>query len=410
MPFLGIYSWSQYTTPTGIPAGDLTGDTTPNDPAAPGYSSSAPTWIGQTFTFNGGAPTTIDITDDDGDFEDGYVETGTPQTLTSAVTIDGTTYAAGSVVENEFSLINSAGQEIYVVRIDGVNIGFTYGSGEEPTATETFTAQQGLDGAAADNADGTSMSMEPYADIICFSVGTLIDTIDGKRAVETLQAGDLVNTLDHGFKPILWLRTNDQSLDSTQDDGKPVLISADALGPGRPSTDLVVSPQHRIFVGGGQLGAFFESEALAPAKSLTGLLGVRHMRGKRDITWVHFAFETHEVVYSNGCLTESLLLGPMVTNGMTGVERQEVDHIFGTPPSQADPLNGPPARELLTVRAARAAIAAGKKSRRQTKPLHKWELDLGMERDELASKLPPAVACSKSMYLGHHLRQTNTDI
>ena len=63
MPFLGIYSWSQYTTPTGIPSGDLTGDTTPNDPAAPGYSSSAPTWIGETFTFNGGAPTQIDISD-----------------------------------------------------------------------------------------------------------------------------------------------------------------------------------------------------------------------------------------------------------------------------------------------------------------------------------------------------------
>ncbi|NND42605.1 MAG: hypothetical protein HKO04_11080 [Silicimonas sp.] len=75
MPFLGIYSWSQYTTPAGIPSGDLTGDTTPNDPAAPGYSSSAPSWVGETFTFNGGAPTQIDINDDDGNFEDGYVET-----------------------------------------------------------------------------------------------------------------------------------------------------------------------------------------------------------------------------------------------------------------------------------------------------------------------------------------------
>lgn len=383
MPLLGLYSFSQYTTPAGIPAGDLTGDTHANDPAAPGYSSGATTWIGQTFTFNGGAPTTLDITDDDNNFEDGYVETGAPQTLTSDVTIDGTTYAAGSVVENEFSLINAAGQEIYVVRIGGVNVGFTYAAGEEPTATETFTAQQGLDGAAYDNADGASTTAEPYANVMCFAAGTLIETTDGTRAVETLSAGDLVKTLDHGPKPILWMRTSDQPLDSVADDGMPVLISKGALGTRYPGSDLVVSPQHRILVGGAQLGDFFESEALAPAKALTGLPGVRHMQGKRQITWVHFAFETHEVVHSNGCLTESLLLGPMVINGMTAAERRQVSRIFGHAPSQDAPLNGPPARTPLTVQAAREVIEAGKGSHHRPKLVQTWILEPGIAHDAL---------------------------
>ncbi|MEO3415397.1 hypothetical protein AAFO92_12135 [Roseovarius sp. CAU 1744] len=90
MPFLGTFSWSQYTTPSGIPASDFTGDTHANVPAAPGYSSSASTWIGESFTFNGEAPTQIDVSDEDGTFEDSNVETGSAQALVQDATIDGT--------------------------------------------------------------------------------------------------------------------------------------------------------------------------------------------------------------------------------------------------------------------------------------------------------------------------------
>ncbi len=361
-----FYSWSQYTTPAGIPAGDLTGDTTPNDPASPGYNSGAPSWIGKTFTFNGGAPTAIDINDDDADFEDGYVETGGAQTLAVDVTIDGTLYLAGSTVENEFSLINASGQEIYVVRINGVNVGFTYASGEEPTTGETFTATQGLDGDPADNAEGASSSSEPYADVICFAPGTLIDTPDGPRAVETCN-------------PAIWSRrwitARTRSAGSAvaisrwrrrREDAKPVLIAAGALGGELPAQDLIVSPQHRILVGGHrQLQGRFETEAFAPAKSLTRLQGIRHMKGKTKITWIHFACDRHEVVTANGCLSESLLLGPMVVNGLTAPERQAVTDIFGPAPTPDAALNGPPARECLTVGAVRRQLAKSLRSARR---------------------------------------------
>ncbi len=356
MPLLGIFSWAQYTTPAGIPAGDLTGDTQPNDPASPGYSSSAPSWIGETFTFNGGPPTQIDINDDDAFFEDGYVETGGAQTLAQAVTIDGTLYPAGSTVENEFSLINGSGQEIYVVRINGVNVGFTYGSGDEPTLGETFTAAQGLDGDPADNAGGASSSSEPYAGVVCFAAGTLIETPNGPRAVDALQLGDLVSTLDHGPMPILWLRQADQSLDNVSGEDTPVLIARGALGPERPTKDLIVSPQHRILVGNDQLSDIFETEALVPAKSLTSSLGIRHMKGKTHITWIYFACNRHEVVVANGCLTESLLLGPMVVNGLHASERRVLTEIFGAAPKPDAALNGPPARECLTVGAVRRQL------------------------------------------------------
>ncbi len=210
MPYyIAVYDWSLYTLPSSIPMTDIEGDTHSNDPASPDYSSSAPTWIGETFTFNGGSSIQIEITDDDGLFEDGYVETGGAQTLTQDVTINGTTYLAGAVIENEFSMLDAAGNEVFVVRIDGVNVGFGYPVGQEPTIGTTFTGTTGRDGDPLDSGDGMSSSSEPYTNIVCFAAGTLIDTPEGARAVETLTPGDLVMTLDHGAQPIRWTRSGD---------------------------------------------------------------------------------------------------------------------------------------------------------------------------------------------------------
>jgi hypothetical protein len=233
--YIAIFDWSLYTLPSAIPMTDIEGDTHSNDPASPDYSASAPTWIGETFTFNGGSSTQVKITDDDGQFQDGYVETGGAQTLTQDVTINGTTYLAGSVIENEFSMLDASGNEVFVVRIDGVNVGFGYPVGQEPTNGSTFTATEGRDGDPLDSGDGTSSSSEPYANIVCYAPGTLIATPGGPRAVETLEVGDLVDTVDHGPQTIRWVHSSDHPLDQVEVDTKPVLIAAGALGRGLPA-------------------------------------------------------------------------------------------------------------------------------------------------------------------------------
>ncbi|KIN72407.1 Type I secretion target repeat protein [Sulfitobacter guttiformis KCTC 32187] len=59
-----------------------------------------------------------------------------------------------------------------------------------------------------------------------------------------------------------------------------MLISVGALGHGHPAQDLIVSPQHRIFVGGGgQLLGHLKTGAFVTAKTLTSLHGIRHMKG-----------------------------------------------------------------------------------------------------------------------------------
>jgi len=139
MPYyITIYDWSLYTLLPAIPMADIEGDTHSNDPASPDYSPTAPSWIGETFTYNGGSSTLLEINDDDLDFEDGYVETGGTQTLAQDVTINGTTYLAGSVVENEFSMLDASGNEVWIVRIDGINV--VCGWQESPTRKCRFLA------------------------------------------------------------------------------------------------------------------------------------------------------------------------------------------------------------------------------------------------------------------------------
>ncbi|SLN44715.1 hypothetical protein PEL8287_02278 [Roseovarius litorisediminis] len=223
----------------------------------------------------------------------------------------------------------------------------------------------------------TNVDTSPPEVFICYAEGTDIQTPTGYRKVENLQPGDRVMTLDNGHQDILWTRAADQPLDAAAPDGKPVLIKAGSLGPGRPARDLIVSPQHRILVGGqGQIDDAFAREVFVPAKALTGLPGIRFMAGKRTITWVHFACARHEVVMANGCNSESLLLGPMVVQGLTAMEKAQLAALFGTDHLSDAALNGPLARDCLTVGDVRRKLAMCKteKRRRTATEIAKWDL------------------------------------
>lgn len=201
------------------------------------------------------------------------------------------------------------------------------------------------------------------ATVVCYASGTLISTANGEVAVEALKPGDLVETQDHGLQPVRWVNSSDCTLDGTAQDDKPVLFRAGSLGPNLPMQDLIVSPNHRILVGSaGQLEHYFTTEAFVAAKALTSLPGIRFMRGKKRMSWIHFACDRHEVVMANGCRSESLLLGRMVLAGLSRSKRQLLAALFPNVSTQNIPLNGPPARECLTVGATRQQLR--KKSNR----------------------------------------------
>jgi Ca2+-binding RTX toxin-like protein len=223
------------------------------------------------------------------------------------------------------------------------------------------------------------------AGIPCYAPGTLIDTPSGPRAVETLKPGDLVTTYDHGPQPIRWIRSADHPLEKVEDDAKPVQIKAGALGDNLPKRDLTVSPQHRILVGGnGQLEHIFDSEVFVAAKSLTTLPGIHHLKHKAKITWIHFACDRHEIVTAQGCQSESLLLGPMAIKGLGTAELQALHSIFGSPGMPDAALNGPPARECLTVGSSRRLISKFLKEKggSATRVVRKMNMQVAQDRHD----------------------------
>ncbi len=255
--------------------------------------------------------------------------------------------------DDAIALVDDGGNVLHFIVQDG---DVTASEGPATGLTATVTGRQTSDGSIETDADGdtytyTQTATPSEGTRVCYAAGTLIATPDGPRRVETLRMGDGVTTLDHGVQRIRWTHADPRPLDV--DESRPVLIKTGALGVNLPTHDLVVSPQHRILVGGaGQLVNQFDSQALAPAKSLTCLPGVRHMNGKSQVIWVHFACDRHEIVNANGCWSESLLLGPMVLHTLTARRQRALHRIFCAPSEDAA-LNGPPARHCLSVGAAR---------------------------------------------------------
>lgn len=191
----------------------------------------------------------------------------------------------------------------------------------------------------------------------CFTAGTLIETRDGFVAVETLTVGDLVRTRDHGLQPVRWIGSVKLAAAAltAQPKLRPIRIKAGALGDLTPSTDLVVSPQHRVLVRSKiALKMFGAMEVLVAAKQLLQIEGVDIAEDVAEVEYFHILFENHEVVNSNGAATESLYTGTEALKSVGAAAREEIFALF---PQLRDADFAPtPARP----------IPSGRKSRRMT--------------------------------------------
>lgn len=204
---------------------------------------------------------------------------------------------------------------------------------------------------------------------ICFAGGTFLATPKGEQPVEALAVGDLVLTADRGPQPITWLfaKTWTPSELAIAPKLAPVLIRADALGPGVPSRDLRVSQLHRVSVQGAIARRMFGTdEVLIPAKALLPLAGVTLDVPSTDVTYYHVMLERHEVVLSNAVRTESLFLGQQV---LTSVPVAALDEICALLNLSRDQLGHPggvmaPARALVGGRRAARLVHRHAKNRR----------------------------------------------
>jgi hypothetical protein len=132
----------------------------------------------------------------------------------------------------------------------------------------------------------------------CFAAGTLIKTAAGEVPVERLVAGDIVCTQFAGTSPVIWIGHRHVDCRRHSEPAKvwPVRVSAHAFGPRTPGRDLLLSPDHAVFV----------DNVLIPIKHLIN--GKTIVQEKWEaVTYYHVELAEHDVLLAEGLPAESYL-------------------------------------------------------------------------------------------------------
>ena len=131
--------------------------------------------------------------------------------------------------------------------------------------------------------------------LACFAQGTRIATLRGEVAVEALRPGDLCLTLD-GAAAVTWVGHRHVVCAglARAHEAWPVRIAPDAFGPGLPTRELFLSPDHGVFAEG----------VLIPVRCLVnGRTVVPHP--VPAITYWHVELAAHAVLLAEGLPAES---------------------------------------------------------------------------------------------------------
>jgi len=132
----------------------------------------------------------------------------------------------------------------------------------------------------------------------CYAAGTPIATDRGEVRVQHLRIGDRVRLAGGGTAPIVWLghRDVDCRRHPRPWDVWPVRVRAGTFGARQPHRDLVLSPDHAVFVGG----------VLIPVRYLVNGATVLQEQAAR-VTYWHVELDRHNVILAAGLPCESYL-------------------------------------------------------------------------------------------------------
>ncbi|MCF3945610.1 Hint domain-containing protein [Acidiphilium iwatense] len=133
----------------------------------------------------------------------------------------------------------------------------------------------------------------------CFAAGTNIATPRGEIPVEHLAAGDIVRTASGAEKKIVWIghRSLDFRRHPNPERARPIRIAAGALADGVPARDLLVSPDHALFLDG----------ALVQAKDIADGVLIAQEHDCARVTYYHVELDRHDILLAEGAAAESFL-------------------------------------------------------------------------------------------------------
>ncbi len=210
------------------------------------------------------------------------------------------------------TVVGSAGNDIFIVNSDSDTI--TGGTGTNTVEFggnyAAYTVVRAANGTVTVSENGITDTLNNIeylhfadqtvntGDLGCFVAGTRLATLRGEVAVEALREGDMLVLARGGTAPVVWLghRVLDCTRHARPHDVMPVRMRAHAFGPGRPHSDLLLSPDHAVFADG----------VLIPVRYLINGATIIQQQ-VRHVEYWHVELPTHDVVLAQGLPAESYL-------------------------------------------------------------------------------------------------------
>ncbi|WP_417260063.1 Hint domain-containing protein [Celeribacter sp.] len=184
-----------------------------------------------------------------------------------------------------------------------------------------------------------------FPGVPCFVAGTAVTTRFGTKPVEAIKIGDEVWTYDHGLQTVRWIGCVEVDASGHQ---APIEFAPGTIG---NHNYLRVSPQHRVLVRGWRAELVCGADqVLVPACHLLSEGKVRRVVGGR-VRYVHMLFDHHEIVETDGALSESLYIGTQSLKTLPSPSVAEIFELFPELKARVD-------RELIARKVARRHEAA----------------------------------------------------
>jgi hypothetical protein len=148
---------------------------------------------------------------------------------------------------------------------------------------------------ASDGSGGTDIT-------VCYVAGTHILTATGERLVENLVRGDIIITLsgdESATRPVKWIgrRRIDLMAHPHPEMVAPVRIQRSAFADDVPHRDLLVSPEHAVFIDG----------KLICARQLVNGTTIRQEQVGTSVEYFHIELDAHAILLAEGLPAESYL-------------------------------------------------------------------------------------------------------
>ncbi|MCP1229990.1 Hint domain-containing protein [Acetobacter indonesiensis] len=355
---LNIYNGSVVTT-----AGNSTTMSGPITVSGAGTKFTDSSQLQSTLTLNDGAIATITTYPTDGT----KVVFGTG---TNTLILPSDQYAANKLVLanlKEGDKVGVNGQKVSTATMTANNISLKTDSGTTITAKSVTYDSSYTNAPKGDEV--VAVDVEDKNGVICYLAGSMIRTPDGDVAIENLRVGDVVLAYANGqsvARDVIWAGRKHMAVQThlpEADAGYPVRVKANAIADGVPYKDMLITPEHCLFLDG----------AFVPVRMLVNGGSIAYDHTITAYDYYHVETQQHSIIMADGALTESYLdtgnRGSFRQDGTVvtlGGRHLSWEHDAAAPLETAQPV----VEKLFHALAARAGVATGTQALVEDDNLH----------------------------------------